>query len=197
MLKKLTNPRLRRFNVVVNSFSGCVTNATKEFSRTPEMSLSKVISQPRMFSEKAESTVAFKQLKSFAHAHRRRKFNKQVDVINSDVQLINFASSSVSDLSDKKLTIHSEPIELKGIHCIFNFPDKMESILSEAVLPRFQIHFKSSETLIRNKVLTMLSFNSGGLVSRPSFINNSQEINLMEGGDSSQTLKDWVSSPRM
>jgi len=39
-------------------------------------------------------------------------------------------------------------------------------------------------------------FNSGGLVSRPSPINNLTELNL-EDGDSAQNLKVWVSSPWM
>src|SRR3989344_4843769 len=47
MLKnKLTNPRLRRSNVVLDGFSSCISYAAKEFSRTPEMSASKMVSQP-------------------------------------------------------------------------------------------------------------------------------------------------------
>lgn len=194
---KLTNPRLRRFNVVVNSFDGCVSNATKEFSRTPEVSMSKMSSKPGMFFEKFKGTVAFKKLKGFANTHRRGKLNKQVYVVSSDVQLINLAFPSISNLPDEKLTIHFQPIELKGTHCIFNFPHEVEGILSEAMLPRFQIHFQSSETLIRNKVLTMLGFNFKEPSISAPHTNISKELNLLEDGDSSPNLKVRVSSPLM
>ena len=193
----LTNPRLRRFNVVVNSFNSCITNTPKEFSRTPKVSVSEMSSKPRMFFEKLKGTVSFKQLKSLANTHGSRQLNKQVDMVNSDVKFIDFTLLPISNLSDKELTIHFEPIELKGVFSIFNFPDKMESILSKAMLPRFQIHFLSSETLIRNKVLTMLGFNFKEPSISASFINNSTELNLMEHGDSSPNLKVRVSSPLM
>src|SRR4030042_1719103 len=193
---KLTNPRLRRSNVVLNSFSSCISNTPKEFSRTPKMSSSKMVSKPEMFLHQPESAVTFKQLQSFADAHSNRHLNEEMDMINSDVEFINFEPFSVSNLSQEKLTIHPDNLKLERISCIFNFPDKMESILSEAMFSRFQIHFLSSETLIRNKVPTMFDcFSSRGLVSSPSFTNNSQELNLMENGDSSQNLKVWVSSP--
>ena len=152
---KLTNPRLRRFNVMVNSFNSCISNTSKEFSRTPEMSFSEMSSKPGMFFEKLKGTITFKQLKSFANAHSCWELNKQMDVVGSYVQLINFEPLSVSNLPKEKFTIHSEPVELKGISCIFNFPDKMESILSKAMFSGFQIHFLSPEIYIRNKVLTI------------------------------------------
>jgi len=40
---KLTNPRLRRSNVVLNSFSSCIPNTPKEFSWTPKMPSSKMV----------------------------------------------------------------------------------------------------------------------------------------------------------
>ena len=190
---KLTNPRLRRFDIVVNSFDSCISDAPKEFSRTPEMSVSEMSSEPRMFFEKAKSRIAFKKLKSFANTHGCGKLNKQMDVINSNMQLINFTFLPVSHLSQEELTIHSKPVELEGVFSIFNFPDKMERILSEAMLPRFQIHFSSPE----HSSNYVQFFNSEGLVSSPSFFNTSTEINLMENGDSSQNLKVWVSSPWM
>ena len=143
---KLTNPRLRRSNVVLNSFGSCVSNTSKEFSRTPEMSFSKIVSQPRMFFEKLKGAVAFKQLKSHTNTHRRRHLNKQVDMVNTDVKLINFEPFSVSHLPQEKLTIHSEPVELKGVFGIFNFPHKVECVLSEAVFSGFQIHFLSPKS---------------------------------------------------
>ncbi len=192
---KLTNPRLRRFDVVVNSFDSCVSNTPEEFSRTPEVSFSEIILEPRMFLHQHPRRKSLKQLKGFTNTHCGGKLNKQVDVVNSDVKLVDFTFSSISNLPNKEFTIHPKSIELEGIHCIFNFPHEVESILSEAMLPRFQIHFSSPETLIRNKVLTMLDFSSEGLVSSPSFFNNSTELNFMEHDDSSQNLKVWVSSP--
>jgi len=192
---KLTNPRLRRSNVVLDSFGGCVADAAEEFSRTPEMSVSKMVFQPGMFFEKFKGTITFKQLDGFADAHRRRKFNKQMDMVNSDVKFVNFESSSVSNLSEEKLTIHLEPVELKGVFGIFNFPDKMESILSEAVFSGFQIHFLSPKSATRNKAhANFVLFQEPSISAHP--IKKSEELNF-EDGDSSQNLKVWVSSPWM
>jgi len=182
---KLTNPWLRRSNVVLDSFGGCVANAPKEFSRAPEMSFSKMPSEPRMFFEKFKGTIAFKQLKSFADTHSRGHLNKQMDVINTNVEFVNLKSSSVSDLPEKKLAIHSEPVKLERVFSIFNFPHEVECVLSEAMLPRFQIHFLSPETLIRNKVHTMFNvYFEEPSISAPN-INISKELNLLEDGDSS------------
>lgn len=192
---KLTNPGLRRFNVVVNSFGSCISNTPKEFSRAPEMSFSEMIPQPRMFFEKFKGTISFKQLKSFANTHRRGKLNKQMDMVNSDIELINLESFPVSNLPQEELTIHPKSVELKGVFGIFNFPDKMESILSEAVFSGFQIHFLSPKPA-GDRAHANLCFISGGLVSRPSDSNHVTELNF-EDGDSSQNLKVWVSSPWM
>ncbi len=177
---KLLNPRLRRSNVVLNSFGSCISNTSKEFSRTPEVSMSEMVSQPGMLFKKLKGRVAFKQLKGFANTHSRRKLNKQVDMISSDMQLINLKSSSVSNLSDKEFTINLQSVELKGISCVFNFPDKMESILSKAMLPRFQIHFSSPKPAHANFTVY---FEEPSIQALP----NSQimELNFMEDGDSS------------
>jgi hypothetical protein len=182
---KLTNPRLRRSDVVLDSFDGCVTDAPKEFSRTPKMPFSKVISQPRMFFEKAESTVAFKQLKCHTNTHSRRHLNKQMDMVNTDVKFINFEPFSVSDLSQKKLTIHSKPVELERIFGVFNFPDKMEGILSEAVFSGFQIHFSSPKSAMRNRAHANFDvyFEEPSISAFPN--NQTKELNLLEDGDSS------------
>ena len=189
---KLKNPGLRRSNVVSNSFSGSVADASKEFSRTPEMAFSEIISEPGMLLHQAESTVTFEQLQGFANTHSWGQLNKQVDMVNSDVKLIDFTALPVSNLPNKELTIHPKSIELKGIPCIFNFPHEVEGILSEAMLPRFQIHFlspKHSHDYVQHLF-------SGGLVSRPSYFSHLKELNF-EDGDSSPSLKTWVSSPLM
>ena len=156
MLNTSTNPRLRRFDIVVNSFNSGITNTSEKFSRTPEVPFPKVISKPRMFLHKHPRRKSLKQLKSLANTHSWRKFDKEMDMISSNMQLIDFAPLSVSNFPDEKLTIHPKSIELEGIQCIFNFPHEVEGVLSEAMLPRFQIHFYSPETYIRNKVLTIL-----------------------------------------
>ena len=192
---KLTNPRLRRSNVVLNSFGSCIPNTPKEFSWTPEMSMSEMVSQPGVLLHQLEGAITFEQLQSFANADSNWHLNEEMDMINSDVEFIDFESLPVSNLPQEKLTIHSKPIELKGIFSIFNFPNKMESILSEAMLPKFQIHFLSPKSA-GDKAHANLTFNSGGLVSRPSDTNHLEILNF-EDGDSSQNLKVWVSSPWM
>jgi len=182
---KLTNPRLRRSNVVLDSFSSCISNTPKEFSRTPEIPISKMSSKPRMFFEKFKGAVSFKQLKSPTNTHSRGKLNKKMDVVGSDMQFINLASSSVSNLSEEKLTIHSKPIKFERIHCIFNFPDKMESILSKAMLPRFQIHFSSPKSATRKRVHANFdfSFEEPSISALPN--SQTKELNLLGDGDSS------------
>ena len=71
-----TNPRLRGLDIVSNSFTSCVSDTSKKFSRAPEMSFSKMVSQPRMFFEKLKGAVSFKQLKSLANTHNRGHLNK-------------------------------------------------------------------------------------------------------------------------
>ena len=185
------NPRLRRIDVVSNSFAGCVADATEEFSRTPEMSFSEIVSQPRMFLQQTESAVAFEQLKSLADTHSGWHLNKQVDMVNSDVKFINLKPFSVSNLSDEELTIHPDAIKLHRVHGIFAFPDKMEGILSKGVISAFQIHF-STPKIAHAKFV----FNSEGLESRPSDSNHSEILNF-EGGNSSLGLKPEVSLPQM
>lgn len=193
---KLTNPGLRRSNVMLNSFCSCITNTPKEFSWTPEMSCSKMVSQPRMFLHQTEGAVSFEQLQSFANTHSNRHLNEEVDMINSDVEFINFEPLPVSNLSQEKLTIHSKPIELKGIFSIFNFPDKMESILSEAVFSGFQIHFLSPKSAEDKAHANFdVYFEEPSIQALPNI--QTKELNLMENGDSSQNLKVWVSSPWM
>ncbi len=160
------------------------------------MSMSKISSEPRMFPHQVESAVAFEQLKSFADTHSGWKFNKQMDVVNSDVQLIDLTFLPVSNLPDEKFTIHSEPIKLEGIHCIFNFPDKMESILSEAMFSGFQIHFLSPKSATRKRAHANFDFSFEEPSISAFHINSEGKLNF-EDGDSSPNLKVWVSSPWM
>ena len=186
------NPGLRRADVVSNSFAGCVSDAAKEFSRTPEMSFSEIVSQPRMLLQKFESGIAFEQLKSLADTHGGWHLNKQVDMVNSDVKFVNLAALPVSNLPDEEFTIHSNPIKLHRVHGILAFPHEVESILSKAVIGTFQIHFLTPE----HSSNYVHRFISGGLESRPSDFSHLTELNF-GGGDSSPGLKAWVPSPQM
>ena len=148
------------------------------------MSFSKVVSQPRMFFEKFKGTVSFKQLKSHANAHGRRHLNEQVNMVNSDVEFVNFEPFSVSHLPQEKLTIHPEPVKLKGVFGIFNFPHEVECILSEAMLPRFQIHFLSPKSTGDNAHANLnVYFEEPSIQALPN--SQTKELNFMEDGDSS------------
>ena len=192
----ILNPRLGRSNVVLNSFHSCVSHTSKKLPWTPEMSFSKVLPQPRMFFQKFKGAISFKQLKSPTNAHSRREFNKQMDVVNSDMEFIDFTAMLNSHFMNKSLTVHPDSIKLQGIFSIFTFPDKMESILPERVFPTFQFHFLSPQTLARNKVHTKfvnLDLKEGKV--NPLYV---EELNInKEDGNSSLCLKAEVSLPWM
>ena len=184
------DPRLRRSNVVLDSFHSCISNTSKELPRTPKMSLSKVISQPRVFFQKLKSRITFKQLKSFANAHSWGQLNKQMDMVNSNMELIDFTSIPECNLIDESFTIHLDPIKLQRVFSIFRFPDKMESILSKAMFKTFQIHFSSPED--SSHYLQNL-FKEGKI--NPPY---TEELNInKEDGNSSLCLKAQVSLPWM
>jgi len=185
------NPRLRRTDVVSNSFGSCVSDASEKFSGAPEVSFSEVVSQPGMLLQQTESTIPFEQLKGFADTHSYRQLNKQVDMVNSDVKFVDFTFLPVSNLSDEELTIHPNPVELHRVHSIFAFPHEVESILSKGMFGTFQIHFSSPEyssNYTRNLI-------SRGLESSPLSINRIKFYK--EGGNSSLGLKPEVPLPRM
>ena len=178
-------------------FGGCVADAAEEFSRAPEMPFAEMPSEPRMFLEKFKGTATFKQLQCFADARRRWKFDEEVDVVGSDVKFVNFESPSVSDPSQKKFAVHFQPVKFERVFRVFNFPDKMESVLSEAVLPGFQIHFLFPKSATRNKAHANFDvyFEEPSIPTIPNI--QTKELNLLEDGDSSQNLKVWVSSSWM
>lgn len=180
---KLTKPGLRRSNVMLNSFSSGVSNTPKEFSRTPEMSFSKIVSKPRMFFKKLKGAISFKKLKGFANTHSWGQLNKQVDMVNSDVKLIDSTFLPESNFPNKELTIHSEPVELKGVFGIFNFPHKVECVLSEAVFSGFQIHFLSPKSAQGDKAHANFFYFEEPSISAPH-INYSIELNIEEGDSS-------------
>ena len=195
MLSK-TNPRLRRVDVVSNSFGSRITNAPEELSRTPEMSFPEILPRPGMFSQQLESTVTFEQLQSPANAHSWRKLDKQVNVVEGNVQLINLTSISPSSCVENPLAINSHAKELHWVHGIFTFPDKMESVLSKRMFPGFKIHFFPPANPTRNPAhAKFANFNSRGATA-PLLHNNFLELNF-EDGNSSLWLKPEVSLPLM
>ncbi len=186
------NPRLRRIDVVVNSINSCVSDAAKESTRTPEVSVSEMSSEPRMFPHKFKGGVPFKQLKTLANADGWRHFNKQMDMVNSDVKPVNFEFVFHSNFAYEPFTINLNPIKLERIHRILAFPHKVESVLSKLMAKTFQIHFLSPE----HSSHYIHKFNSEGLESRPSVFNQLVELNF-GGGNSSLGLKPEVPLPRM
>lgn len=191
----MRNPRLRRSNVVLNSFHSCISDATKELPWTPKVSFWEIFPQPRMFPHKLKGTISFKQVKSSTNTHSRRKLNKQMDMVNSDMKFIDFTSIPSSGCPKKSLTIHLQPIKLKWVHCIFNFPHKVKSVLPESMFETFQFHFSTPQTLARNIVHTKFVnlFHEGKI--NPLDI---QELNInKEDGNSSLGSRAEVSLPQM
>ena len=190
-------PRLGRADIVVNSFHSRVSNTSEEFSRAPEMSFSEIISQPRMLLQNSKSRIAFEQLQCSADRHCRRQFNKQMDMVNSDMKLVNFTSMLFCDLSQKNFTINFNSTKFKRIPRVFWLPHEVESILPEGMTKGLQIHFFPPESAVRNKAhanskLVCREGNISPLCNNQSF----QEYK-MEDGDSSLCLKAEVSSPFM
>ena len=157
------------------------------------MSFSKMVSQPRMFSKKFKGGISFKQLKSPANTNSGREFDEEMHMVNSDVQFINFESISDCNLSYENFTINPNKLELEGVSCIFRFPDKMESILSEAVFKTFQIHFFAPKARASKKAHA----NFTNLVQEGKFNPlDIKELNIIkEDGNSSLCLKTEVSLP--
>lgn len=175
------SPRLGRADVMLDSFSSCIPNAAKESSWTPEVSMSKVISQPRMFLHQLKSRIPLKQIECLTNRYCWRQFNKQVDMVNSDMKLVNFTPMLDGNFSDKSLAINFQPVKLKGVHCIFNFPDKMKSILSNCMLEMFQIHFFAPELAQENIAhAKSISLVHGDSIN-PLDINRTQKLNLLVG----------------
>ena len=179
-MSRKIDPRLRRSNVMLDSFSSCVSNTSEEFAWTPEMPFSEISSKPGMLLQEPESRCSFEQLQCLANTHCGREFNKQVDMVDSNMQLVDFTPIFNCNFCDESLDINSDPIEFHRVSCVFRFPHKVEGILPKAMAKRLQFHFLSPQTFIRNKVLTMFEFNlfKEGTVY-PSFTNTSQELNFV------------------
>ena len=162
------------------------------------MSMSEIISQPRMFLHQLEGRITFKELQGFANRHCWRQFNKQMDMINSNMQLVNFTSMFNCSLADESFTINFNPIKFEGIPSVLAFPYEMESILPEGMFKTLQIHFFAPDSA-ENFTAHAKSINlvTGTQSQSSSYINKHQELNLVEEGNSSLGLKAEVSLPLM
>ena len=172
------NPRLRRTDVVLNSFASCVTNTSEELSRTPEMSFSKMLSQPWMLMQKFKRCNSFKQLECFTNTHGGRHFNEKVDVINSDMQFVDAESIFFSNFADESFTISPDANELHRIFGIFGFPNEMESILSESMLRTSQVHFFTPPNLMFGKFKSQEKEIESFIFNHPRELNSRMAIPL-------------------
>ena len=149
--KMLSMPKtLGTRNVMLNGFSSYIPNAPKEFARTPEMSLSKVSSQPRINSKQFVSTISFKELQCPSNAHRMRHFNKQMDMVWLHTKFINLKSMFSSNFFEKFFARFSNFLKFKWIPSILGLPHKVERVLSHTMSEMVQFHFSSSYAKFKN-----------------------------------------------
>ena len=149
------------------------------------MSFSKILSQPGMFSHKLERTVAFEELQGFADRDSCWQFNKQVNMVNSNMQLVDFTPMLDSNFCDESLDINSDSIKFKGVPSILGLPNKVEGILPEGMFKTFQFHFFAPQTVARNKAhAKFVNLVQEGTIY-PLYDNNLTELNIMGGGLSS------------
>ena len=165
------NPRLRRTDIVLNSFTRRISNTSEELSRAPEISFPKMLSQPQMLMQKFKGSDSFKQLECFTNTHSGRHFNEKVDMVNSDMQFINAESIFFSNFADKPFTISSDANELHRIFGIFRLPNEMESILSKSMSCTSQVHFFTPPNLMFGK------FNSQEKEIESFIFNQQRELN--------------------
>jgi len=196
MLRQIS-PGLGRADVMLNSFGSCISNASEKLSGAPKMPMGKVVSQPRMLLHESESRISFEQLQCFANTHGWRQLNKQMHMVDSDVQFVNLASIPNCNFADESFAVNSNPIKLEGIHCIFGLPNQMESILPEGMAETLQIHFFAPKVKASKKAhANFVKFSSRGSTSEPLYANKLKELNFW-GGNSSIGLKAEVPLPQM
>ena len=149
-----------------------------------------------MFLHQSESRISFEQLQGFADRHCWGQFNKQVDVVNSNMQFVNLTSMPYCNFTQKSLAINFHSEKFKWVPSILGFPDKMESILSEGMFKTFQIHFFAPKSAQENIAHANFVYLVHGDRNNPPDINKHQELNI-EDGNSSIGLKAEVSLPLM
>ncbi len=116
---------------------------TEKLARTPKMSFSKMLAQPRMLAKKFVRAAAFKQLKSFTNGHSRRYSDKHVDMVWFNLKFIDFHALIMSYFTQKLVAMVPNCLKLEWVLRVFRFPYKMVSILSNAVsMVVKSFHFK-------------------------------------------------------
>jgi hypothetical protein len=179
MLRQI-EPRLGRGNVMLDSFSSCVANTPEKFSRAPKVPFSEILPKPRMLLHDFESRVSLKKLQCPADRHCGGKFNKKMDVVSSNMQLINLASISECSLPNKSLAIRFNSMELERVPSIFRLPHKVEGILPEGMAKGLKVHFFAPPSIARSKAHAKsvnLNF-TWDVHSHPIYFNQFQELNL-------------------
>lgn len=129
--------------VMADYVSRHVSYASKEFSRTPQVSIPKVFSQPRMLLEKLDCRSSLEKLKCLRNTHRMWNLDEQMDVVRHNLQLIDNEPVFLRDIAQKLLAMLPNNLKLEGILRILRLPHKVESILSNtvAVIPYSFLHF--------------------------------------------------------
>ena len=120
-------------DVGLDNLRGNVPHRAEKLARTPEVSFSKMLAQPRMLAKKFVRTTAFKQLKSFTNGHSRRYSDKHVDMIRLNLKFVDFYAIIMSYFAQKLVAMVPNCLKLKWVLRIFRFPYKMVSILSNAM----------------------------------------------------------------
>jgi len=120
-------------DVGLDYIRGNVPYRTEKLARTPEVSFSKMLAQPRMLAKKFVRTTALKQLKSFTNGHSRRYSHKHVDMIRLNLKFIDFYALVRSNFTQKLIAMVPDCLKLEWVSRVLRFPYKMVGILSNAV----------------------------------------------------------------
>jgi len=161
------------------------------------MSLPEIVSQPKMFMQQFVGGKAFEQLQCSTDTHGCRHLNEQMDMVNGNMQFIDFKSMSFSNFSDESFAVNSDSIKFHRVFSILRLPNKMESILPESMLCTSQIHFLPPSKPTRNQApANFENLLARGSLSEPLHIDILTELNI-GGGNSSLGFKAEVSLPHM
>ena len=120
-------------DVGLDNLRGNVPYRAEKLTGTPEVSLSKMLAQPRMLAKKFVRATAFKQLKSFTNGHSRRYSDKHVDMIRFNLKFVNFYVLVRSNFTQKLVAMVPDYLKFKWVLRVLRFPYKMVSILPNAV----------------------------------------------------------------
>ena len=120
-------------DVGLDNFRGNVPYRTEKLARAPEVSFSKMLAQPRMLAKKFVRATAFKQLKSFANRHGGRYSYKHMYVVRFNLKFKDINIPFLRGFAQKLVAMLPNYLKLKRVFRIFGLPNKVISILSDAV----------------------------------------------------------------